>query len=126
MDPNLFGTQTQPSLHPKILDYVKSIGHRGDEVEGTLSEKLQRWTTGWSDQSYVSPYAEYRIEPKFQPLFRKYKVSEMGDQYTLFRQVDRIRLVSSIIGRNLNLDRMVARKVLSPFRAFFCVFALGL
>jgi len=126
LDPNLFGTNLHPSLHPKILKFAASVGHRGDEVyskeaakmnaESWFTEErlfngkvelLDKWTPGWSAQSCVSPYAEYKIEPKFQPLYRKHLVNETGTKYTLFRQVDRIRLVSSIIGRNLNLDQLV-------------------
>jgi len=112
LDPNLFGTNMIESLHPKILKFVGDLGHRGDVIQGKEVTTLDRWTTGWSKQCYISPYAEYKIDAKFQPLYKKYKVSETSTNYTLFRQVDRIRLVSSIIGRNLNLESMVTRKVI--------------
>ena len=75
--------------------------------------------------NYFAPYVEYKAEDKYQPYFRHYVAqpprrvveNEMrkfnssmrandGTQFTLFRDVDRIRLTTSIITRHINTDAM--------------------
>ena len=75
--------------------------------------------------NFVAPFACYRLEDKFQPFFRRYSATmpgvvdqrqlrkfntsmcHDGRQFTLFRDVDRIRLTKAIIKRHINVEALV-------------------
>eukprot|EP00937_MAST-01D_sp_MAST-1D-sp2_P001535 g1535.t1 len=103
-------------------------------------KKLRRWFhelmhVSPGPHNYFAPYVEYKSEYKFQPYFRHYvarapsKViahqmrkfnqsnysmkGRNGTQYTIFRDIDRIRLTKSIIERHINVDAMVHYKMLA-------------
>ena len=98
------GDKTEPLLDPaffrdmwhrKLLRFLEQHGHNED-------------TCNKRDGVYIAPYAEYKHDPRFQPLFRRWTtVGHGGEKHvSIFRAVDRIRLVNSIIARNINLEAL--------------------
>ncbi|OQR90610.1 anoctamin-like protein [Achlya hypogyna] len=54
--------------------------------------------------TYFAVSTPFKSEPKFQPLYRMYPASaDRFSEDTLFRQVDRIRLCSSILNQHVNV-----------------------
>jgi hypothetical protein len=90
LDPALF----YHNWHPKLRRGLEGLGH---EEEGR-----------GRDGFYIAPYADYKIEEKFQPLYRHYDGIDDSERLgiSLFRPIDRIRLVNSIISRNVNLPAL--------------------
>jgi hypothetical protein len=104
------GDKTEPLLDPaffrdmwhrKLLRFLEQHGHNED-------------TCNKRDGVYIAPYAEFKHDPRFQPLFRRWTtVGHGGEKHvSIFRAVDRIRLVNSIIARNINLEALQFAKLL--------------
>ncbi|POM59520.1 Anoctamin-like protein [Phytophthora palmivora] len=116
MDPLLISRGDE--FHPLIRKALRRWGHR-EEADGMFSgddnHSQTKWNRFWTSifslhhdpMTYFAPFADYRHEPQFQPYFRRYPVNWGGTkEQTLFTQKDRIRLASSIVERNINLDAL--------------------
>lgn len=90
LDPALF----YHNWHPNLRLGLYAIGH---EEEGRGRDGI-----------YIAPYADYKIDEKFQPFYRHYDGMDESERLgiSLFRPIDRIRLVNSIIARNVNLPAL--------------------
>lgn len=140
MDPNLFsnGSEFHPHLSASLHQWGHS--ERADLVHDHVSTRSStplieeetrssgepnndsslRWWQKWSNfflyipwnaHTYFSPYVPYDQELKFQPYYRWYPINfKSTTQETLFQQIDRIRLVTSIIERHVGVDALVNGK----------------
>ena len=97
VDPAMF----RDAWHPKLKRYLAWNGHDEENCNDM-------------DAVYIAPYAEYKLDSKFQPLFRRWKtrLPDGNTATSIFRPVDRIRLVNFIIGRHLNLEALQFAKML--------------
>eukprot|EP00937_MAST-01D_sp_MAST-1D-sp2_P003828 g3828.t1 len=93
MDPTLFLNRT----HRALQDALGRLGH--DEQHASESD---------AGGVYLAPYAAFKQEAKYRPYYRRYShaAEEQEDGAGLFRQIDRTRLVGSIVHRHLNLPAL--------------------
>ena len=99
--PQLDAGMFRDGWHEKLLRWLQQQGHN----EETCNKR---------DGIYIAPYAPYVAEPRFEPLFRRWTTDlPNGSKHvSVFRAVDRIRLVNSIIARNINLEALQFAKLL--------------
>ncbi|DAZ98242.1 TPA: hypothetical protein N0F65_011710 [Lagenidium giganteum] len=125
MDPQLISNGEH--YHPKLNLALKEWGHT-EETDGRFLEdpkavpcKFGRWrryrnavmSLSYDPMTYFAPYADYRIEPMYQPYYRRYPlIWGTKKEETLFAQKDRIRLATSIVHRHLNVDALLVANYL--------------
>lgn len=121
MDPLLVSAGEE--YHPSLSKALKVWGHT-EEADGLFVEddscrpvKVTSWfgrlfhgltAIAYDPRTYFSPFADYRIEPMYQPYYRRYPI-KWGEkkEETLFLQKDRIRLAAGIVHRHINTDALV-------------------
>ena len=77
------------------------------------------------ENTYLAPYTAFQRDHKLQPYYRKYPsrhaaaaaAAHGGAGVTLFRDVDRIRLTTTIIARHLNLQALRHHKMVTLYFA---------
>eukprot|EP00937_MAST-01D_sp_MAST-1D-sp2_P003260 g3260.t1 len=120
-DPGLFKAKEQgeASWHPRLLLKMKKAGHRNEHEVGVVHESLGG-ATKFGGGVYLAPYYDYKAEPEYQPFYRHhYRVTGLdprGYCYTVFRPIDRVRLINSLLARHLNMPVLTfSRLVLAQF-----------
>eukprot|EP00937_MAST-01D_sp_MAST-1D-sp2_P007076 g7076.t1 len=134
MDPVLFRTDCQQPLKNalELFGHQVAVDARGvlDDGDGFASGGSGRATMnlddikaeleaflpgGWfrsffyisyDPNTYLAPYAEYQGERHFEPFYRKYPHPHIPGKFTMFRDVDRLRLCRGIVSRHLNIRRL--------------------
>ena len=105
MDPTLYINR----MHPQLDHAVRRMGHREEHASADGGNNV-----------YLAPYVAFRSdEAKFRPLFRRYSVDdEIADPGAgMFLQIDRTRLVGSIIARHINLPSLDELRALNGYFA---------
>jgi hypothetical protein len=100
VDPALWGPKSQ-RCHQKLESVLKKYRHNENASPG-------------AHRVYLGGYTPFKFDWKLLPLYRHYDISKEQDDpgSSVFRQVDRIRLVDSIVARHLNLPSMKHKKML--------------
>jgi ABC-type Fe3+-siderophore transport system permease subunit len=106
LDPELYTLEQQEDLRLQIEHWQRQEHGKPHSPAGLV----------------VAPFVPYKMEWKYQPLYRHYGPRvEQREQYeegvSLFRQVDRVRLVNSLISRHINTHQLLQRGYLDGFFA---------
>jgi hypothetical protein len=101
VDPALWGPNSQ-RCHTNFENVLKRYKHNEDASPA-------------SHRIYLSGYTAFKFDWKLLPLYRHYDASQEQEDpgCSVFRQVDRIRLVDTIIARHLNLPSMKHKDMLT-------------
>jgi hypothetical protein len=117
------GEEFHPQLHKALLEWGHTEATDGLFVEDDRFRMykptplagfwMSLFAIHYDPMTYFAPFADYRLEPVYQPYYRRYPI-KWGDkkEETLFTQKDRIRLVASIVQRHINTDALEASKFL--------------
>ena len=98
LDPGLF----RNGWHPDMLNYMEKMGHKDDTKNFRTRSDV-----------YIAPYCDYQLgedKKHMLPLFRH--TESCTGEPTEFRSIDRIRLVTSILGHHINVESLKAQKLL--------------
>ena len=98
LDPGLY----RNGWHPAMLSYISKLGHMEDSKNFRTRSSV-----------YIAPYCDYQLgddKKHMLPLFR-HTLDRLGDP-TEFREIDRIRLVTSIVGHHINIESLKTQKLL--------------
>jgi hypothetical protein len=112
--------EKEPELDPELYTL---------EQQEELRQQIEHWQRQEHGKPHspaglvVAPFAPFKMEWKFQPLYRHYgpRVEEREryeEGVTLFREVDRVRLVNSLISRHINTHQLLQKGYLD---GFFCL-----
>jgi hypothetical protein len=95
------------SRQPLLANWLRDIGHHD----------MSYYDDGFDlhNAMNIAPYIDYKMVEKFQPLYKHYVDDE--DDASPFRQVDRIRLVQTTIGRHLNLQVLKHSRIIADYFA---------
>jgi hypothetical protein len=107
LDPAL----TRKGLQKELFQYMQGAGHREEFSEHDMKNRYKHLLPKYS--TYIAPYDEYKMEDEFQPFFRHF-LTKTGES-SVFRNVDRVRLTTSILERHLNLGFLEVGKYMLDF-----------
>jgi hypothetical protein len=94
IDPAMFGTEDQ-KCQPELLRSFEKRGHNEDSHPD-------------DGDVYLAGYTPFKYSWTHQPLYRHYDIEQEKEDpgASVFRKIDRIKLVRSIIQRHLNLPQL--------------------
>jgi hypothetical protein len=107
LDPAL----TRKGLQQDLFKYMKKMDHREEFSEHDMKNRFKHLLPKYS--TYIAPYDEYRMDDEYQPFFRHY-LTKTGES-SVFRNVDRVRLTTSILERHINLGYLEVGKFMVDF-----------
>jgi len=100
-----------PTTQPATMDPSLFIQRKHATLQKTLAKAGHNETHASAPGAgpvYLAPYVAFKEEPNFRPYYRVYdEVAESHEEGAgLFRAIDRVRLVGSIVKRHLNIPSL--------------------
>ena len=102
--------------HKSLLKHMERAGHSHLHQNGSFDPAELPDGANNKDGGgvYLSPYTDYKTEPRYQPFFRHYtSLTDQGPSQSVFRQIDRVRLANSLLARHLNIPVLTYTKLLT-------------
>ena len=114
LDPGMHSSR----WHQRLVKQMGKAGHADAHQCGAAPPGELADVDGANNRDgggvYLSPYTDYKMEPKYQPFFRHYtRMTDQGPASSVFRQIDRTRLVNSLLARHLNIPVLTYTKLLT-------------